>query len=94
MSNERFAKASGFVSSGIGDGLILVPIRHRAGDLEEVYTFNATAAHIWSLVDGQRTVDEIHGEVAALFDVDREESERDVLQFLGQLRDLGAIEAV
>jgi hypothetical protein len=80
------------VAAEVGDGLILVPIRDNVRDLENVYTFNETAACIWALIDGQRSVQGIRDEVVAEFEIGAEEAERDVVAFLDQLESAGAVQ--
>ena len=57
-------------------------VHHRRGELK---TLNPVGGFILDLVDGTRTVDEVVGRVAAAYQVEREEAERDTLAFLEEL---------
>jgi len=70
---------------------ILVPIRRRVGDLDNIYTLNETAARIWELIDGRRTLAEIRDGLAAEFAVPVQEAERDLLEYLAALRACAAV---
>jgi hypothetical protein len=75
----------------IDDEVILVPIRRRADEMDSVYTLNEVAAHIWQLIDGERTVEEICAVVVADFDVDRAQAEADLQELLAELEAIGAV---
>jgi hypothetical protein len=88
---QRFVKDEAIVARKIGDEFILVPIRQRAGEVESIYTLNETAARVWELIDGQRRAADIRDTIVAEFEVGPEEAEADVLEFLGQLAQVGAV---
>jgi hypothetical protein len=79
------------VSREIAGETILVPIRQNVGDLESIYTLNETAARIWALVDGHRSVREIRDAVASEYEVALAEAEQDVLELLEELEAIGAV---
>jgi hypothetical protein len=89
-----FAKDPSIVAREIADEFILVPIRQTSGDLESIYTLNDVAAHIWELLDGRRSVGEIVEAIVAEFEVEPEEAEADLEEFLQQLEHIGAVRAV
>ena len=51
-----YQKSPDIVSRKIVDGMILVPIRRRVGEVESLYTLNEVGARIWELIDGRRRV--------------------------------------
>lgn len=89
---DSYRRTSSVVSVEIGGGQMLVPIRQKAGDLDFVYTLNETASLIWELAGEERTVGEIRARIVEEFEVDDEQAEQDLLQFLGELEALGALE--
>lgn len=91
LLNRCYTKASSIVSRKIADEFILVPIRQKAGDLDNIYTMNEVAARIWELIDGEKRVDEIRNAIVEEFDVETEEVETDLMEFLQQLENVGAI---
>jgi len=91
--SQRYQKDPSIVAREIAGEMILVPIRRHVGDLESIYTLNETASFVWERLDGQRTLGEIKGEVLAAFAVEGEEAEQDLLELVGQLKSIGAVEA-
>jgi hypothetical protein len=92
--DERYQKDPSMVSREVAGEMILVPIRQNVGDLESIYTLNETAARIWALIDGQRSMREIRDQIVEEFDVGEDEAQRDLIELLGQLEAIGAVERV
>jgi len=90
----RFVKDSSVVARKIAEELILVPISRRAGDVESIYTANEVAARIWELIDGKNRVDQIRDVIVDEFEVSREKAEADLLEFLQQLKKIGAVRKI
>ena len=86
-----YKKSDSVVSRKIADEFILVPIRQNVGDLENIYTLNETAAHIWELIDGKIKVREIKERIVEDFEVIPEEAEKDLVEHLQQLEGIKAI---
>ena len=91
---DRYRQDESIVSRDIAGEVILVPIRQNVGDLESIYTLNETAAFIWGLLDGKRTVVQVRDAVVAEFDVEAEKAQADVLELLAQLESVGAVRKV
>jgi hypothetical protein len=92
--DDHYRKDPSIVFREIGGEVILVPIRQNVGDLGSIYTLDETAAFIWELIDGQRSVREIRDEIVGEFEVEEEEAEQDLLELLEQLESFGAVEKV
>jgi len=90
--SRAFRKTSSFVGRVIADELILVPITRRGADLDAIYTLDGIGPRLWDLLDGERTVGELISLVVDEYEVEASVAEADVLQFLGQLESMGAIE--
>lgn len=86
-----FQKDSSVVFREIAGEAILVPIRRNVGDLESIYTLNETAARVWELIDGKRSIQEITDAIVTEFEVEREVAERDVLELLAGLESFQAV---
>jgi hypothetical protein len=71
---------------------IIVPIRGKLADMQNIFAVNVVAEFIWARMDGQKTLDQIAGEVAAQFDVDEHQARSDVLEFVNELSEAGLIE--
>jgi len=89
--SRRFRRDPGLVSRNIAEELVLVPIRQNIGDLNLIYTLNPVGVRIWELLDGQRTVRDIQARIVEEYEVDSGEAERDILDFLQQLEEIGAV---
>ena len=89
-----YRKDPDMVSREIAGEVILVPIRSSVGDLESVYTLNETAALAWTLFDGSHTVNQIQDQILTEYEVDEDEAERDLIELIQQLEEIGAIARV
>jgi hypothetical protein len=76
------------VASRLVDG---VAIALTEGD-QTLHTFDGpVSTHIWTLIDGKRTLSEILDDVLVHFEVDRPRAQDDLLQFMKLLQDRGLI---
>lgn len=91
---QRFEKNPDMVSRLIGDEFILVPIRRNVADLESVFTLGGTGVRIWELIDGTLTVGEVLARVVEEFDVEPEQAEADLAEYLQGLEDMGGVRLV
>jgi len=91
---KRFAKESSIVSRKIAGEFILVPIRRTAGDIDHIYAINEVAGRIWELIDGTRQLKDIRDILVDEYDVNPEEAEGDIVEFLQQLEQLSAVKDV
>ena len=89
--NKIYVKDSNIVSRKIADEFILVPIKNNTGDLENIYTLNGVGAHIWELIDGKNSVDNIEQSIIEEFEVPVKEAEDDLKKFLCELEEIKAI---
>ena len=80
------------VDRNIAGEVILVPIRNNVGDLESIYTLNETAARIWELLDGERTLSEVCDAIVAEFEVATAGAEADLLELVEQLQSVQAVQ--
>jgi hypothetical protein len=88
---KRYEKNSSIVARQIGNEFILVPIRQNVGDLECIYSLNEVGGRIWQLVNGGRTLEDIVAALVAEYNVKASQAEVDVLEFLAQMKEIGAI---
>jgi len=58
-----------------------------------VHRLNPMGSLIWELLDGSATLDELAGDVADVFRVDRAGAARDLADLVGQLDDAGLLES-
>jgi hypothetical protein len=89
--DDRYCHDPNIVDREIAGEVILVPIRDNVGDLESIYTLNETAARIWALLDGERTLAEVRDTIVAEFEVEPADAEADLLELVGQLAAADAV---
>jgi len=90
--DKVYKKSDSIVSRKIADEFILVPIRQNVGDLESISTLNEVAARIWELIDGKKKVREIKDKIVEEFEVTPQQAEKDLIEYLKQLKKISAIE--
>jgi hypothetical protein len=89
-----YRRSSDVVCRQVGQESILVPIRHNVGNLDFVYTLSPVAARIWSLVDGERTVEEIAHALCNEFDVEPPAAAADAVELLEDLASASLVSQV
>ena len=91
LPNTIYEHDSNIVARLIAGELILVPIRKNLGDMEHIYIMNETAARIWDLIDGQRTLEQVFACILDEFDVDPDQAEQDFVELIQGLVEIGAL---
>jgi hypothetical protein len=71
---------------------LIVPIRGKVGDLASIYRLNGTGSLIWRLLESPRTIGELGAVVAKEFEVTPEMANRDVQEFVGEMKSVGLVE--
>lgn len=89
-----YKKSKSIVSRRIAGEAVLVPLRRNAADLDAIYALNETAAVAWDVLDGTVSLRQVLERILAEFVVDAATAEKDLLELIAQLRELGAIEKV
>jgi hypothetical protein len=92
--NDCYIKETDFVTRNIGGETIIVPIRSHVGDLDSIYILNGIGTRVWELIDGLKDAKEIAETICSEYEVSMEEAERDITEFMRELRELGAIREV
>jgi hypothetical protein len=82
-----YAKSDNLVMRSVGGETILVPVRSNVGDLDSVFTLNAVAARIWTLLDGKRSVDEVIDELSSEYDAAPDVIRADAVELLAALEE-------
>jgi len=91
LLDKVYKKSDSIVFRKIADEFILVPIRQNVGDLESISTLNEVAARIWELIDGKMKVREIKDKIVEEFEVTPQHAEKDLVEYLHQLKEIEAI---
>jgi len=93
-SGKVYRKRGELVCREIGGETVVVPVAGKLADLDKVYCMEPVARFIFDLIDGEKALSAIRAAVLAEYEVTPEEAERDLLEFVGQLREAGLIEEV
>ncbi len=71
----------------IAGEVILVPVRGKLAQLQQIFALNPVGAFIWRQLDGQRNLRGIHLGIIDRFEVTSAEAERDLFEYVGALRE-------
>jgi hypothetical protein len=89
--NKIFIRNRDVVSRKIAGELFLVPVKGKMADMENIFTLTAVAEYIWDRLDGQKSLNEILNNVVDRFDVEHEQAESDIREFIMELIGAGLI---
>jgi hypothetical protein len=89
----RYEKDPSIVHREIAGEAILVPIRRNVADLSSIYTLDEVGASVWGLIGERRTVGEIIAAVLDEYEADADTVQKDVIEFVQHLEEIGAIRA-
>jgi hypothetical protein len=85
--NKIFKKTGNVVTKEVGDECIIVPMADNVADMDSVFTLNDTGSFFWSLIDGERTAEQIIETVLEEYDVDRKTVVKDFSAFIAEMSD-------
>ena len=92
LNQQRFVRSPSVVARVVAGETLLVPVRGKVGDLSSIYSFNGTASLVWKLLESPRTVAELAEAVAREYEVEASRAERDVTEFMGEMKAVGLVE--
>jgi hypothetical protein len=92
--HKRFTKDPALTSQEVIDEVILMSLQEPGYYHDGIYLINVVGGLIWALLDGERRVHEISAIVATEFEVGTDQAESDLIVFLQQLEQIGAVWAV
>ena len=91
--NRRLEKNPLFAWRLIEGVVLLVPVKQSGPEIRRLYRLkDPVSTRIWELVDGRRTVQEIHRVVCLEFDTEAHKAKRDLVKFLRHLKSIGAVQ--
>lgn len=92
FNQQSFVRSQSVVARVVAGETLIVPVRARVGDLASIYSFNGTASVIWRLLESPRTLAELAAVVAQEYDVEPSRVERDVAEFVNEMKAVGLVE--
>lgn len=91
QSSASWSPASDVVARRIRGELLLVPIRRSSSELDGFFTLNPTAADIWKWAGEGITFLGLIDRMVAVYDVPREDAERDAARAIEELERAGLL---
>ncbi|MBN1794896.1 MAG: PqqD family protein [Candidatus Omnitrophica bacterium] len=89
-----FDKNPDIVSRTIEDETILLPVYRTSEEINCLYTLNESAAAVWDLIDGRRSLGEIKEAMLRQFEATPEEIDKEMGILLKDLTEIKAITPV
>jgi hypothetical protein len=71
---------------------LLVPVRRKIGELRAIYALMGSAAPIFELLDGSRSLSEVRDALVERFEVSAEEAWAELCRFVEELEEQGLVE--
>ena len=89
MNIENLYKLkSRFVARKVGNEVVVVPLVNNVAQMERLYTLNETAGFLWENLNETATVESLKTALHENFDVEDSVAERDIQNFLENLKKL------
>ena len=90
-SSRVFQKNEVLSTRRIGDEVILVPIRGKLAQLQQIFSLNTVGAFIWDQIDGTRDLAALKTALIETFDVDEQTAEADLESHIEELEEADLI---
>ena len=87
---KAFVKNDDVVSRKIAGETLLVPVRGNLADMQMIFALNPVGELIWNEL-GRKNLSSICSEIIRNFEVERDQAETDVREFLQELADANLI---
>jgi hypothetical protein len=87
-----YRKKGTVITRQIAGETLLVPVRGKIAELERLYVLEGPGEFIWAQLDGIRTMEAVRDEVVRRFEVTPQEAEKDLLEFLSELKAMDLVE--
>jgi hypothetical protein len=90
----QYQRNTAFISRKIVEETVLVPIHQNVADMNCIYTLNELGAFIWEQLDQPCTQAELQKAISEAYDADPEILRQDLIQFLDEMKGIGALQEV
>jgi len=90
--NELLVRSDSVVARVVAGETLIVPVRAKVGDLASIYSFNGTGTLIWKLLESPKSVVDLATAVAREYEVEPAQAERDVTDFVSDMKAVGLVE--
>lgn len=92
VAEQLIVRSQTVVSRVVAGETLIVPVRGKVGDLASIYRFNETGSLIWKLLETPRSLEDLVAAVAEEYEAAHERVEKDVAQFVSDMRSAGLVE--
>lgn len=82
------------VARKIAGEYLLVPIKNRVVDMQQLYSLNELGEYVWSSIDGEQNISQIVAKILEDFDITETEARKDLNDFLKDLIARNLIETI
>lgn len=82
----------GFVVREIAGEIIAVPTGELVKEFQEIITLTKSAKFVWDLLQEDRTIEDVKSKLVEKYKIDEERVQKDVEQFIEELRKANIIE--
>ena len=89
--NHCYQRNESFVFRRIENETILVPIKDNVGDMGSIYNLNELGALVWEQLDGKLKLEAIKAKILSEYDVQSQDAEEDLREFLADLIEIDAV---
>ena len=90
--NMTYRKKENIVTRSIAGETLLVPIYGELANMERIFTLDQVAAFVWEQLDGKRSLKDIRDDVLNTFEVNKEQVEKDISEFIDELLEADLID--
>jgi dihydrofolate reductase len=87
-----FKKSTKLVDRLIDDEVVIVPVSSKTLQQDCIYNLDVMGSRIWQLIDGKKTVAKIRDCIVEATDAPLKQAENDLIEFVKDLENIGAIE--
>ena len=89
---QVLVRSQSVVARVVAGETLIVPVRAKVGDLASIYSFNGIGTLIWKLLASPKTILQVAAAVAEEYDVEPAQAERDVTDFVSEMKGVGLVE--
>jgi len=93
-NTAQFVRNPDFIFRKVVEETILVPVYQNVADMEAIYTLNELGAFIWGHMAEPVDKSALEKAILNAFDVDHKTVHEDLVIFLDELKEIGAIKKV
>ncbi len=86
-----YKKEDDIVSREIVGESILVPIRGKLVDMQQIFSLDGVAEFVWQNIDGKNRLSDISSGIIKTFEVEKDQAETDLAEFINELLEAGLI---